>query len=52
MNMTNPQSTALDELDFDKVDFDAMLGDLADMSVIGGFDSENDDSCQGGACKI
>ena len=50
--MTNPQSTDLDELDFDEVDFDAMLGALGDMRGIGGFESENDDSCQGGACKI
>lgn len=50
--MTNPQSTDLDELDFDEVDFDAMLGDLADVSVVGGFDGDNDDGCEGGACKI
>lgn len=50
--MTNPQAIDLDDLNLDELNFDTMLGDLADMSVIGGFDSENDDSCQGGACKI
>lgn len=50
--MTNPQAIDLDDLNLDELNFDAMLGDLADMSVIGGFDSENDDNCQGGACKI
>lgn len=35
------------------VDFDAMLGDLADVTVEGGFDSETAvDDCEGGACKI
>ncbi|WFF38710.1 hypothetical protein LU290_00220 [Moraxella nasibovis] len=44
-----------DELsvDFDDLDFDAMLGDLADVTVEGGFDSETAvDDCEGGACKI
>lgn len=44
-----------DELnvDFDELDFDAMLGELADASVAGGFDSETAiDDCEGGACKI
>ena len=50
--MTNPQAIDLDDWNLDELNFDTMLGDLADMSVIGGFDSENDDSCQGGACKI
>lgn len=50
--MTNPQAIDLDDLNLDELNFDTMLGDLADVSVIGGFDSENDDSCQGGACKI
>lgn len=51
MNAHNPS----DELDvnFDELDFDAMLGDFADSAVSGGFDSDTAiDDCEGGACKI
>lgn len=50
MNDTNPPN--LDTFDIDELDFDAMLGDLAHTGVTGGFDGENDESCEGGACKI
>ncbi|UZA16768.1 hypothetical protein LP109_00040 [Moraxella bovis] len=50
--MTNSQAIHLDDLNLDELDFDTMLGDLADVSVVGGFDGNNDDGCEGGACKI
>lgn len=50
--MTTQPTPTLDDLNLDELDFDAMLGDLADVSVSGGFDGENDDGCEGGACKI
>ncbi|MBE9590508.1 hypothetical protein IM753_05835 [Moraxella sp. K127] len=50
--MTNPQAIDLDDLNLDELNFDTMLGDLADVSVVSGFDGDNDDGCEGGACKI
>lgn len=50
MNDTN--SPNLDTFDIDELDFDVMLGELAQTGVTGGFDSENDEGCEGGACKI
>lgn len=51
--MSNTQPLELDDLNLDEIDFDAMLGDLADVAVSGGFDSETAiDDCEGGACKI
>lgn len=38
------------ELDLDNLD--NLLGDFDGVTVEGGVDSENDDGCEGGACKI
>lgn len=47
-----PQTSELD-VNLDELDFDSMLGDLADTAVAGGFDgSSGVDDCEGGACKI
>ncbi len=46
------ESLDIDDVNLDELDFDAMLGDLANTGVVGGFDGENDDGCEGGACKI
>ena len=50
--MTNSQAIDLDDLNLDELDFDAMLGDLADVRVFGVFVAENVADCEGGACKI
>lgn len=38
------------ELDLDNLD--NLLEDFDDVTVEGGVDSENDEGCEGGACKI
>ena len=38
------------EIDLDNLD--TLLEDVDDVTVEGGVDSENDDGCEGGACKI
>ncbi|HFC6798418.1 TPA: hypothetical protein ACJJ6D_000283 [Neisseria meningitidis] len=39
------------ELDLDNLD-NLLLDDFDGVTVEGGVDSENDEGCEGGACKI
>ncbi len=38
--------------DFDLDNLDKLLDDFDGVTVEGGVDSENDDGCESGACKI
>lgn len=38
--------------DFDLDNLDKLLDDFDGVTVEGGVDSENDDGCEGGSCKI
>ncbi len=38
--------------DFDLDNLDKLLDDFDGVTVEGGIDSESDDGCEGGACKI
>lgn len=42
----------MNEQDLDLDNLDNLLGDFDSVTVEGGVDSENDDGCEGGACKI
>ncbi|HFC6527104.1 TPA: hypothetical protein ACFNPH_001432 [Neisseria meningitidis] len=42
----------MNEQDLDLDNLDNLLEDFDGVTVEGGFDSENDDGCEGGACKI
>lgn len=50
--MTDTTNIQTDDFNLDELDFDTLLGDFANVGVDGGFDGDNDDSCEGGACKI
>ena len=52
MMSNSGDNLTIDEFDLDNLDFDVILGDLVDTSVVGGFDGETDDGCESGACKI
>ncbi|CBA06511.1 hypothetical protein NMO_1220 [Neisseria meningitidis alpha14] len=42
----------MNEQDLDLDNLDNLLEDFDGVTVEGGVDSENDDGCEGGACKI
>ena len=42
----------MNEQEIDLDNLDNLLEDFDDVTVEGGVDSENDDGCEGGACKI
>lgn len=42
----------MNEQDLDLDNLDKLLDDFDGVTVEGGIDSESDDSCEGGACKI
>ena len=42
----------MDEQDLDLDNLDNLLEDFDGVTVEGSVDSENDDGCEGGACKI
>ncbi|EEG33391.1 hypothetical protein [Neisseria polysaccharea] len=46
------QGKKMKDQDFDLDNLDKLLDDFDGVTVEGGVDSENDDGCEGGACKI
>ena len=46
------QEKNMKDQDFDLGNLDNLLDDFDGVTVEGGVDSENDDGCEGGACKI
>lgn len=45
-------NNTMNEQDLDLDNLDNLLEDFDGVTVEGGVDSENDDGCEGGACKI